>query len=89
MKKFFAALIMLAVFVTSSIAFAAFEETVEEDANLVAVKKRLKRPSPKFTTWQETFTTRADSLPAAKLFPMKTLPPPFAKTRALTSTLWT
>ncbi|MBR7025180.1 MAG: hypothetical protein IKI08_04155 [Selenomonadaceae bacterium] len=39
MKKFFAALIMLAVFVTSSIAFAAFEETVEEDANLVAVKK--------------------------------------------------
>ncbi len=39
MKKFFAALTMLAVFVTSSIAFAAFEETVEEDANLVAVKK--------------------------------------------------
>ena len=39
MKKFFAALIMLAVFVTSSIAFAAFEETIEEDANLVAVKK--------------------------------------------------
>ena len=30
---------MLAVFVTSSIAFAAFEETIEEDANLVAVKK--------------------------------------------------
>ena len=39
MKKFFAVLIMLAVFVTSSNAFAAFEETVEEDANLVAVKK--------------------------------------------------
>ena len=30
---------MLAVFVTSSVAFAAFEETIEEDANLVAVKK--------------------------------------------------
>ncbi|MBR4641141.1 MAG: hypothetical protein IKO74_00255 [Selenomonadaceae bacterium] len=39
MKKFFSALIMLAVFVTSSIAFAAFEETIEEDADLVAVKK--------------------------------------------------
>ena len=39
MKKFFAVLIMLAVFVTSSIAFAAFEETIEEDANLTTVKK--------------------------------------------------
>ena len=39
MKKFFAVLIMLAVFVTSSIAFAAYEETIEEDANLTAVKK--------------------------------------------------
>ena len=39
MKKFLTALMMLAVFVTSSVAFAAFEETIEEDANLVAVKK--------------------------------------------------
>ena len=39
MKKFLTALMMLALFVTSSVAFAAFEETIEEDANLVAVKK--------------------------------------------------
>lgn len=40
MKKiFFVALIMLAMFMTSSIALAAFEENIEEDANLGAVKK--------------------------------------------------
>lgn len=38
-KKFFVALMMLAVLLTSSIASAAFEETIEEDADLVAVKK--------------------------------------------------
>ena len=38
-KKLFAALIMLAVFMTSSVALAAFEETIEEDADLTAVKK--------------------------------------------------
>ena len=39
MKKFFATLIMLAVFMTSSIALAAFEESIEDDANIQAVKK--------------------------------------------------
>lgn len=38
-KKFFVALTMLAVFFTSSIALAAYEETIEEDADLTAVKK--------------------------------------------------
>ena len=39
MKKFLAALAMLAVFITSSIAFAAYEENIEDDANLGAIKK--------------------------------------------------
>ena len=39
MKKFLAVLIMLTVFVTSSIAFAAYEENIEDDADLVSVKK--------------------------------------------------
>lgn len=39
MKKFFAALMMLAVFVTSSIASAAYEENIEDDVDLGAVKK--------------------------------------------------
>lgn len=39
MKKFFAALMMLSVFVTASIASAAFEESIEEDADLAAVKR--------------------------------------------------
>jgi|GEM_PF-409909 len=39
MKKFLAALAMLAVFVTSSIALAAYEENIEDDANLGAIKK--------------------------------------------------
>lgn len=39
MKKFFATLTMLAIFMTASIAMAAFEENVEEDANLAAVKR--------------------------------------------------
>ncbi len=38
-KKFLSLLIMLAVFMTSSIALAAFEETIEEDVNLGTVKK--------------------------------------------------
>jgi len=38
-KKFFAALMMLAVFVTASVASAAFQENVEEDADLSTVKK--------------------------------------------------
>lgn len=39
MKNFLSVLIMLAVFMTSAIASAAFEETIEEDADLGAVKK--------------------------------------------------
>lgn len=39
MKKFFAALMMLAVFVTASIASAAYEESIEDDVDLGAVKK--------------------------------------------------
>ena len=39
MKKFFAALMMMAVFVTSSIASAAYEENIEDDVDLGAVKK--------------------------------------------------
>lgn len=39
MKKFFIALMMLAVFVTSSSASAAFEENIEDDVDLNAVKK--------------------------------------------------
>ncbi|MBQ6005191.1 MAG: hypothetical protein IJL14_02965 [Selenomonadaceae bacterium] len=39
MKKFLAALMMLAVFMTSSIAFAAYEESIEEDVDLNSVKK--------------------------------------------------
>ena len=38
-KKFFVALMALAVFLTSSIAFAAYEENIEEHADLTAVKK--------------------------------------------------
>ncbi len=38
-KKFFAALFMMTVFFTASVAFAAFEEMVEEDVNLAPVKK--------------------------------------------------
>lgn len=38
-KKFFAALAMLAVLLTSSIALAAFEESIEEDADLLTVKR--------------------------------------------------
>ena len=39
MKKFLTALAMLAVFVTSSVALAAYEENVEEDADLATVQK--------------------------------------------------
>ena len=39
MRKILATLIMLAVFMTSSIALAAFEESIEDDADLQAVKK--------------------------------------------------
>ena len=38
-RKFFAALTLLAVLLTSSLTFAAFEENIEEDADLKAVKK--------------------------------------------------
>lgn len=38
-KKFFVALTLLAVLLTSSLAFAAFEEAVEEDVDLTTVKK--------------------------------------------------
>lgn len=39
LKKFFVALMTLATFMTSSVAFAAFEEAIEEDADLISVKK--------------------------------------------------
>lgn len=39
LKKFFAALTMLAIIFTSTSALAAFEETVEEDADLASIKK--------------------------------------------------
>ena len=39
MKKFLAALMMLAIFMTSSIASAAYEEMLEEDADLATVAK--------------------------------------------------
>lgn len=39
MKKFFVALMMLAVFMTASIASAAYEEMLEEDADLATVEK--------------------------------------------------
>ena len=39
MKKFLAALTMLTIFLTSSIALAAYEESVEEDADLTTIKK--------------------------------------------------
>lgn len=39
MKKFFVALAMLATLLTSTVAMAAFEETIIEDAELSAVKK--------------------------------------------------
>ena len=38
-KNFFAALMMLAVFMTASLASAAFEENIEDDVDLGAVKK--------------------------------------------------
>lgn len=38
MKKFFVALTMLAIFLTSSIALAAYEENIEEDADLTTIK---------------------------------------------------
>ena len=38
-KNFFAVLIMLAVFMTSSIVSAAYEESIEDDVDLTAVKK--------------------------------------------------
>ena len=39
MKKFLAALMMLAMILTSSAAFAAYEESIEEDADLTTIKK--------------------------------------------------
>ena len=39
MKKFFIALMMLSVFVTASIASAAYEENIEDDVDLNTVKK--------------------------------------------------
>ncbi len=39
MKKFFVALMMLSIFLTASIASAAYEETIEDDVDLTAVKK--------------------------------------------------
>ena len=39
MKNFFAALMMVAVLMTSTVAFAAFEESIEDDADLVSVKR--------------------------------------------------
>ena len=38
MKKFFVALAMLAIFLTSSVALAAYEENIEEDADLTTIK---------------------------------------------------
>ena len=38
MKKFLAALAMLAIFLTSSVALAAYEENIEEDADLTTIK---------------------------------------------------
>ena len=38
MKKFLAALAMLAIFLTSSVALAAYEENIEEDADLRTIK---------------------------------------------------
>ena len=38
MKKFFVALAMLAIFLTSSVALAAYEENIEEDADLRTIK---------------------------------------------------
>lgn len=38
MKKFLAALAMLAIFLTSSVALAAYEEAIEEDADLTKIK---------------------------------------------------
>ncbi len=39
MKKFFAALLMLAIFLTSTVAMAAFKETVTEGADIAAIKR--------------------------------------------------
>ena len=39
MKKILAALMMFAIFLTSSVALAAYEENIEDDADLVSVKK--------------------------------------------------
>ena len=39
MKKFFAALALMTVLLTSTVAFAAFQETIIEDAELSAVRK--------------------------------------------------
>ena len=38
-KKFFVTVMMLAMLFTSSIAFAAFEEMIEDDADITAIKK--------------------------------------------------
>ena len=38
MKKFLAALAMLAIFLTSSVALAAYEENIEDDADLTTIK---------------------------------------------------
>ena len=53
MKKFFAALTMLSVLMISSVALAAFEETIEEDADLTAVK-RLAIAMPNYYKVEET-----------------------------------
>ena len=59
MKKFLATLTMLAVFLTSSIAFAAYEETVGEDADLTTVK-RIAVALPDFYKVEETEPTREE-----------------------------
>ena len=61
MKKFFTALTMLVVFMTASIAMAAFEENIEEGADLAAVK-RLAVAMPNYYKVEEAEPHRNDLL---------------------------
>ena len=47
MKKFFVALLMLAVMLTSTVAMAAYRETITENANIASIK-RLAIAFPKY-----------------------------------------
>lgn len=66
MKKFFGSLVMLLILLTSTAAFAAYTETVEEDADIASIKRlaidlpeyyKVEEAEPTIETFTENFYT--------------------------------